>query len=57
MAIRATGVAASQQLISQLVLEAQSVTKDYIRAEGDFHKEIPIYFFVVVFLKGSIRQK
>ena len=39
MAIRATGVAASQQLISHLVLEAQSITQDYIRAEGDFHKE------------------
>ena len=26
--------------ISYLVLEAQTATKDYIRAEGDFHKEI-----------------
>ena len=28
--------------------EAQSTTKDYIRAEGDFHKDI--------YLKGPVRQ-
>ena len=25
-----------------MVLQAQSITKDYIRAEGDFHKEIHV---------------
>ena len=28
------------QLVSQLIRYAQSTTKDYIRVEGDFHKEI-----------------
>ena len=27
-------------VISEMVLEAESTKKDYIRAEGDFHKEI-----------------
>ena len=26
--------------VSLLVLEVESTTKDYIRAEGDFHKDI-----------------
>ena len=29
-----------QEIVSSLMLEAQSTTKDYIRAEGDFQKEI-----------------
>ena len=29
-------------LVTQLVLSAQSTTKDSIRAEGDFHKDIYI---------------
>ena len=31
---------APQELVTQLALLAQSTTKDYIRAEGDFHKEV-----------------
>ena len=39
------------------MLEAQSTTKDYIRAEGDFHKEIGYVAENTTTNKAEIRPK
>ena len=40
-----------------MVLEAQSTTKDYIRAEGDFHKEIGYVAENTTTNKAELRPK